>query len=329
MLLERCAPVEEAPLRLADLPTPKPGPGEILVRVEACGVCHTDLHTIEGELGTSCLPIVPGHEVIGVVEELGEGSERFRIGQRVGLAWLGWTCGRCRFCKRGAENLCESARFTGLHLNGGYAEHVKAHEAYGYEIPAGLAPEAAAPFLCAGVIGYRALRMSGIRPGGRLGLYGFGSSAHIAIQIARHWGCEVHVFSRGEDHQAHARQLGACWTGDAKDPPPEKLDSAILFAPAGWIVPYALRALDRGGTLALAGIYMTAIPELDYERDLYYERTVRSVAASTRRDGAELLRLAAEIPIRTEIAPYPLADANRALLALKRRESRGAAVLVP
>jgi len=329
MLLEECAPVKGSPLRLADVPTPIPGPGEILVRVEACGVCHTDLHTVEGELGADCVPVIPGHEVIGLVDALGEGTRRFRPGQRVGLAWLHWTCGQCRFCKRGLENLCESARFTGLDADGGYAEYVRVHEDFAYSIPGGIAPEEAAPLMCAGIIGYRSLRLSDIQPGGRLGLYGFGASAHIAIQVARHWGCEVYVFTRSEDHKAHAHQLGACWTGHARDEPPVKLDSAIIFAPAGWIVPHALRALDRGGTLALAGIYMTPTPELDYERDLYYERTVRSVAASTRRDGEELLRLAAEIPIRTETTTYPLAEANRVLQALKRREIRGAAVLVP
>ncbi len=329
MILERCAPVEAAPLRPAELPTPRPGPHEILVRVLACGVCHTDLHTVEGDLGTDCTPIIPGHETVGVVEELGEGSSRFRVGQRVGLAWLHWACGRCRFCANGQENLCEAARFTGLHANGGYATHTLAHEEFAYELPDGLAAEHAAPLLCAGIIGYRALQLAEVRRGARVGLYGFGASAHIAIQIARHWGCEVYVFTRSNDHKAHARELGAAWTGDAKDTAPCKLDSGVVFAPAGWTVPLALRGLDRGGTLALAGITMTAIPELDYERDLYYERTLRSVTASTRRDGRELLRLAAEIPIHTDTTAYPLTDANRALLALKRRQVRGAAVLIP
>ncbi|HPD17197.1 MAG TPA: zinc-dependent alcohol dehydrogenase family protein [Planctomycetota bacterium] len=329
MLLEKCAPAEEAPLHLVELPAPRPGRGELLVRVLACGVCHTDLHTIEGDLGTDWVPIIPGHEIIGVVEALGEGCERFRIGQRVGLAWLHWACGRCQFCAAGQENLCASARFTGLHANGGYAGQAKAPESFAYAVPDGLEAGQAAPLMCAGIIGYRALALSDIRPGGRLGLYGFGASAHIAIQIARHWGCEVYVFTRGEEHRLHARELGARWVGDAKDVPPEKLDSAIIFAPAGWIIPLGLRALRRGGTLALAGITMTAIPELDYEADLYYERTLRSVTASTRRDGEALLELAAEIPIRTDTSTYPLADANKALLALKLRQVRGAAVLVP
>lgn len=329
MVLEKCAPAEDAPLRLAELPTPRPGPREVLLRVLACGVCHTDLHTVEGDLGTDCVPIVPGHETVGVVEEVGEGSTRFRVGQRVGLAWLHWACGQCRLCKSGLENLCEAARFTGFHANGGYATHAKAHEDFAYELPEGLAAERAAPLLCAGIVGYRSLQLAEVRHGARVGLYGFGASAHIAIQIARHWGCQVYVFTRSDDHKAHARDLGATWTGDAKDTPPSRLDSAVIFAPAGWTIPLALRALNRGGTLALAGITMTAIPELDYERDLYYERTVRSVTASTRRDGTELLRLAAEIPIHTDTTAYPLTDANRVLQALKRREVRGAAVLIP
>ncbi len=329
MVLEKCAPAEDEPLRLAELPTPRPGPREILIRVLACGVCHTDLHTVEGDLGTDFVPIVPGHEIVGVVEEVGEGSKRFRVGQRVGLAWLHWACGQCRACRNGQENLCESARFTGLHAQGGYAAYTKSHEDFAYELPDGLSPEHAAPLLCAGIVGYRALQLAEVRRGSRVGLYGFGASAHIAIQIARHWGCEVYVFTRGDDHKAHARELGAAWTGDAKDSPPSKLDSAVIFAPAGWTVPLALRALERGGTLALAGITMTSIPELDYERDLYYERTLRSVTASTRNDGRELLRLAAEIPIRTDTTAYPLSDANRVLQALKRRDVRGAAVLIP
>jgi propanol-preferring alcohol dehydrogenase len=329
MVLEKCASVEEAPLRMADVPTPAPRGRELLVRVQACGVCHTDLHAVEGELGTDCVPIIPGHEVIGVVEQRGERARRFEIGRRVGVAWLNWTCGGCDHCQRGTENLCKAARFTGFDVDGGYADFLKIHEDFAYAVPEGLDPVEAAPLMCAGIIGYRSLRLSDMRPGGRLGLYGFGASAHIAIQIARHWGCQVCVFSRSEDHRAHARELGACWTGSAEEEPPEKLDSAVIFAPAGKLVPLALRALTRGGTLALAGIYMTAIPELDYEEHLYYERTVRSVTASTRRDGEELLRLAAEIPIRTEATAHPLTEANRVLQALKRSEIRGAAVLVP
>lgn len=329
MVLEKCRPVESEPLRMADIPPPQPGPREILVRVLACGVCHTDLHTVEGDLGVERVPIVPGHEIIGVVEGMGDGCQRFRVGQKVGVAWLHHACGRCRFCTSGRENLCESALFTGFHTNGGYAEFTKVPEDFAYPIPDTMDPEKAAPLMCAGIVGYRALELSDIHRGGRIGLFGFGASAHIAIQVARHWGCEVYVFTRGEDHRRHARDLGAVWVGDAKDTPPQKLDSAIIFAPAGWIVPLALRALGRGGTLALAGITMTSIPELDYERDLYYERTIRTVTASTRRDGETLLSLATAIPIRTDTTPYPLSEANRVLGALKRRQIRGAAVLIP
>lgn len=329
MLLEACRPVEENPLRLAELPKPRPDAGEIVLRVEACGVCHTDLHTVEGEVPPPRLPLIVGHEVVGVVDEVGEGCRRFGPGDRVGLAWLHSTCGECERCERGLENLCENARFTGLDADGGYAELTKAPEAFAYAIPDGFSAVQAAPLLCAGIIGYRSLRLSGLGPGGRLGLYGFGASAHIAIQVARHWGCEVYVFTRSAAHQAHARELGAAWVGEAADEPPRKLDSAILFAPAGAIVPHALRALDRGGTLALAGIFMTAVPELDYGEHLYYERTLRSVTASTRRDGEELLKLAAEIPIHTDTSEHPLGQANDVLQRLKRREGRGAAVLVP
>jgi len=329
MILEACAPAEAAPLRAAEVEIPQPARNELLVRVLACGVCHTDLHTAEGDLGTDCLPVIPGHEVVGVVERAGEGCRRFGPGHRVGVAWLHATCGRCRFCTSGRENLCHDARFTGFHANGGYAEYLTVPEDYAYEMPPALDPVAAAPLLCAGIIGYRALRLSAVRPGQRLGLYGFGASAHIAIQVARHWGCRVYVFTRSSEHKAHARDLGAAWAGDANDEAPEKLDSAIIFAPAGRLVPLALQALDRGGTLALAGIHMTAVPELDYARHLYFERTLRSVTASTRSDGQELLRLAAEIPIRTHTTAHPLAQANAVLLALKRSQIRGAAVLVP
>ncbi|MFW6163241.1 MAG: zinc-dependent alcohol dehydrogenase family protein, partial [Planctomycetota bacterium] len=297
MVLEECQPVAEGPLVEREVPKPEVRQGEVLVRVEACGVCHTDLHTVEGELGTECVPVIPGHEVIGTAEAAGEDVSRFAVGDRVGMAWLHATCGTCEYCQRGDENLCPDARFTGLDTDGGYAEFTRVGEAFAYRVPAGLDPVAAAPLMCAGIIGYRALRLSGIEKGGRLGLYGFGASAHIAIQVARHWGCGVYVFTRSEAHKVHARELGACWTGEAQDRPPEKLHAAIHFAPVGWIVPHALEALDRGGTLALAGIYMTDVPPLNYERHLYYEKTLRSVTASTRCDGEELLRLAADIPI--------------------------------
>lgn len=328
MVLKSPCPVEERPLVWMDVPTPEPGPHELRIRVRACGICHTDLHTVEGELSLPKLPVIPGHQVVGVVEEVGAGVTRFRTGERVGMAWLYATCGQCRFCRKGLENLCEEARFTGYHVDGGYAPYVIGLEDFVYRIPEGFSDEAAAPLLCAGIIGYRALRLSGIERGGRLGLYGFGASAHVAIQVARYWRCRVYVFSRSERHRDLARRLGAVWTGSAKDDPPEKLDSAILFAPAGPLMLDALRVLDKGGTLVLAGIYMTPIPEMDYTAHLYYERTVRSVTASTRRDGEELLQLAGEIPIHTETQQFPLREANEALRRLKEGKINGAGVLV-
>ncbi|OGP71118.1 MAG: alcohol dehydrogenase [Deltaproteobacteria bacterium RBG_13_60_28] len=327
MLLEFPGPVLENPLHLVELPTPMPGPGQVLIRVDYCGICHTDLHTVEGELPLARLPLIPGHQVVGRVVDRGPGVKRLQTGERVGLAWLYHTCGACRFCAEGRENLCEEARFTGLHQDGGYGDMVAAYEDFVYPLPAGFPDPAAAPLLCAGIIGYRALRQSGIQPGGRLGLYGFGASAHIAIQVARYWGCEVLVFTRSPGHQELARQLGAAWVGQAQDTPPGKLDNAIIFAPAGNLVPQALKHLDRGGTMALAGIYMTPIPKLDYDQDLYYEKTVRSVTANTRQDGRELLDLAARIPIIPQVQIFPLEEANRALQLLKAGEIDGAGVL--
>lgn len=327
MVLASFAPVEERPLVLTDVPRPEPGLKHALVRVEHCGVCHTDLHTVEGEIVSPRLPIVPGHQVVGTVAELGPGASRLAPGQRVGLAWLGRTCGECAYCARGDENLCDHALFNGFHLEGGYAEYVLVHEDFAYPIPDGFSGEQAAPLLCAGIIGYRALRLAEAGPGRRVGLYGFGASAHVAIQVLRHWGASVYVFSRSGSHRRLASDLGAIWTGRAGDTPPEKLESAIVFAPAGPLVLEALRALDKGGTLALAGIYMTPIPQMDYEKHLYGERTVRSVTASTRSDGAELLELAARIPIRTTTVSFPLEEANEVLAALKRGEIDGAAVL--
>lgn len=328
MVLRAFGPVEPGPLERCRVPTPEPGVGEILVRISHCGVCHTDLHTVEGELQGVSLPRVPGHEVVGTVAGAGEGtSGRFATGERVGVAWLHSACGKCRFCRSGRENLCPDAVFTGLSADGGYAEYLTVPEAFAYAVPEGFGNAEAAPLLCAGIIGYRALRVSGIRPGGVLGLYGFGASAHIAIQIAKHWGCEVYAFSRSQEHRALARELGATWTGTAQDEPPRKLDAAVIFAPAGSLVPEALRVLDRGGTVALAGITMTPIPELDYGRYLYQERALRSVANATRRDGEELLALAAKIPIRTTVQTFPLAEANQVLKALKEGRITGAAVL--
>ena len=327
MVLEQPAPVESAPLALRDLPIPEPGAGEIRVKVRLCGVCRTDLHVVEGELPPQQPHIVPGHQVVGTVDAQGAGCQRFAPGQRVGIAWLRSTDGTCQFCRRGDENLCAQARFTGYHADGGYADYAVVHEDFAYALPDRIADAEASPLLCAGIIGYRALRRAEIRPGCRLGLYGFGASAHIAIQVARHLGCRVFVMTREARHRHLATTLGAEWVGDANALPPQKLDSAVLFAPAGGLVPTALEALDRGGTLAIAGIYLTQIPPLDYERHLFYERTLRSVTANTRRDGEELLRIAAEIPIRPHTVPFPLADANRALQQLKHDGFEGAAVL--
>ena len=325
MLLAAPAPIEERPLQEADLPLPEPGPHELRIKVHMCGVCHTDLHTVEGDLQLPHLPLVPGHQVVGVVDALGLGVTRFQPGERVGAAWLAWTCGRCDACRRGAENLCEMAQFNGLQ-RGGYAEYMVADASFVYRLPQGFSDALAAPLLCAGIIGYRALRISEVRPGQRLGLYGFGASAHVTIQVARSWGCEVYVFTRGEEHRRHAEELGAVWTGDARDEPPALLDGAIIFAPAGWIVPEALRALRPGGVLALAGITMTDLPPMPYAL-IYGERTLRSVANSTRRDGEELLALAAAIPIRTDVELFPLQEANKVLARVKHGQVRGAAVL--
>jgi propanol-preferring alcohol dehydrogenase len=328
MLLEFPGPVANSPLKLVDLPPPVPGPGQIVIQVSHCAVCHTDLHTVEGELPLERLPVIPGHQVVGRVIDQGPGVLNFQPGDRVGLAWLFKACGSCRFCLSGRENLCESAEFTGLHRDGGYAEQVVAAADFVYRLPDNFPAESAAPLLCAGIIGYRALHLSGIKPGGRLGLYGFGASAHIAIQMARHHGCEVLVFTRSPNHRKLARELGAIWAGQAQDTPPAKLDAAIIFAPAGDLVPEALRVLNRGGTLVLAGVHLSAVPPLDYQQHLYFEKTVRSVTASTRQDGRELLDLAAKIPIRPHVRLFPLAEANQALQLLKRGGIDGAAVLV-
>ena len=322
------APIETAPLRSDSRPTPSPGSDEILVRVSACGVCRTDLHIVEGDLPLVRSPIVPGHQVVGRVEATGTHARRFRLGDRVGIAWLRRTCGVCESCRHGRENLCESAEFTGYHADGGFADYAVAPEAFAYAIPPPFADAEAAPLLCAGIIGYRALKLSEVRPGGRLGIYGFGASAHVTLQVARARGCEVFVCTREPSHRELARRLGATWVGDLGDDMPTKADGTILFAPAGNLVPVALRNLGRGGTLALAGIYMTPVPSLDYERDLFYERSVRSVTANTRADGDELLAEAARIPIRPATTTFPLEDANRALTLLKRGGFAGAGVLL-
>ncbi|MFC2166291.1 zinc-dependent alcohol dehydrogenase family protein, partial [Acidobacteriota bacterium] len=281
MVLRQFVAVEHNPLTLENVPTPEPGPDDILIRVHVCGVCHTDLHTVEGELPDVLLPIIPGHQVVGTVEQTGSNAYRFKTGDRVGVAWLYSTEEECKYAQQGKENLCDNARFTGYHENGGYAEYIKIPEKFAYPIPPEFSDQNAAPLLCAGIIGYRALRLSDIKPGQNLGLIGFGASAHVAIQVAVHWGCHVYVFSRSEDHLALAKDLGAVWTGTSKDNPIEKMDSIVNFTPAGPTVLDGMRLLDKGGTQALAGIYMSPIPEMDYNTYLYHERTLRSVANAT------------------------------------------------
>jgi propanol-preferring alcohol dehydrogenase len=328
MVLHEPKPIEDDPLELQRMPLPEPGPKQVRLTVQVCGICHTDLHTVEGDLELPTAPIIPGHQIVGVVDEAGGDVERYQPGDRVGVPWLYSPCGNCRFCQQGLENLCTDAQFTGLHVNGGYAEAMVVPEDFAYAIPDAFQDTAAAPLLCGGIIGYRALRLSHVEPGKRLGLYGFGSSAHIAIQVARHWGCEVFVFTRSQNHRDLAEALGAVWVGGAEETPPAKMDSSIIFAPAGWLVPEALRVLERGGTLALAGVTMTPIPKMDYDERLYWERSVRSVANFTRQDAQDLLAIAAKIPVETTVDTFSLEQANEALAAMKRSEIDGSGVLV-
>jgi len=325
-LLRAPAAIETNPLEYAEVAALQPKSGEVLVRVRACGVCRTDLHVIEGELPPRKSPVIPGHQVVGIVERQGENTRRFGIGDRVGIAWLHRTDGTCEYCKANAENLCDNPKFTGYSVDGGYAEFIVAPEDFIYAIPAGFPDEQAAPLLCAGIIGFRSLRLSGIKTGGRLGFYGFGAAAHVAIQVARHWNVEVFACTRDVRHQKLALELGAAWAGGTYDEPPKKLDAAIIFAPAGEIVPAALKALKKGGALILGGIHMSPIPSFSYDL-LYQERMIRSVANNTRQDGEDFLRVAAEIPIRTRVQIFPLAEANHALNALKNDAIPGAAVL--
>ncbi len=325
-VLERPAPAGDGPLVLATRPDPVPAPGELLVRVAACAVCRTDLQICEGDIEARRLPVVPGHQAVGTVEALGEGVESWRIGDRAGVAWLAGACGACPRCDAGRENLCESAQFTGWDRDGGYAERLTVRATCAHPLPVALDPVEAAPLLCGGIIGYRALRLSGIEPGGRLGLYGFGASARLALQVARHWGCEVFVATRSERDQQRARDLGAVWAGGTHYSPPAPLDAAVTFAPAGEVVVAALKAVDRGGTVAVNAIHLDRIPEFPYEH-LWWERSLRSVANFTRQDAREFLALAADIPIRTETEVYPLKDANRALADLASGKVEGAAVL--
>jgi propanol-preferring alcohol dehydrogenase len=326
-VLHARGPVESNPLILTDVPVPELQPGEVLVRVHVCGVCRTDLHVIEGELPALKSPVIPGHQVVGVIEQNGPQANRFTAGTRVGVPWLHSTDGTCEYCRAGMENLCESATFTGHTVDGGYAEYVAAPEAFVYRIPDGFADLHAAPLLCAGIIGFRCLRLSGIAPGGTLGLYGFGAAAHVAIQVAKYWGVKVLAFTRDHRHQALALELGAAWAGGGESQAPEKLNAAIIFAPAGELVPAALKNLKRGGTVVLGGIHMSPIPSMSYDDLLYHERAIRSVANNTRKDGEDFLALAAKIPIVTQVQMFPLERANEALNALKNDAIRGAAVL--
>ena len=327
MRLHKPALAEEQPLHLEDISTPQPGPDQVHLRVLVCGVCHTDLHTVEGDIHPAFLPITPGHQVVGVVEALGEDvGGKVKIGDRVGVPWMHQACGECEDCQRGDENLCAEARFTGFDVDGGFAEYMLAQADYVLPIPKTISDEQAAPLLCAGIIGYRSLNKADVEAGERVGLFGFGASAHLAIQVARHWGCEVYVFTRSEEHRRHAGELGAAWVGGAEDTPPILLDRAVIFAPVGWIVPRALEKIRPGGTVAINAIYMSDIPQMPYDL-IYGERTLRSVANSTYQDGVEFLRLAAEIPIEATVQVYGLEDANQALLDMKHSHINGEGVL--
>ncbi len=326
MQLKAPAPIEQKPLQLVELPDPEPGRGEIRLAVKVCGLCHTDLHITEGELTPHQPHIVPGHQIVGVVDHCGAGVSHFKPGDRAGVPWLYHTDQTCHYCRKGTENLCEHARFTGYDVNGGYAQYHIVPEDFAYHLPEGFEDVQAAPLLCAGVIGFRALRLAEVKPGSRVGLYGFGASAHICIQVAHHWGCEVYAFSRGQQHRDLALKLGAKWAGVSGGDLAVKMDSSIIFAPAGGLVIEALKTLDKGGTLALAGIYMSQIPPIDYNL-IYGERTIRSVANSTRQDAIDLLNLAAEIPIHTEVELFELERLNEALGRLKDGSIIGAAAV--
>ncbi len=329
MVLQAPGPADgDGPLRVVDRPDPRPGPGELLLHVAACGVCRTDLQLCEGDLAARRLPVVPGHQIVGRVADVGPEVSGWTAGERAGAMWLAWACGECRHCLTGRENLCERARFTGWDVDGGYAERALVDARHAVRLPESVDDLAAAPLLCGGVIGFRALRLSGIEPGGRLGLYGFGASALLAIQVARHWGCEVYVCTRSDTERERAWRLGAAWVGGYDDRPPVPLDAAITFAPAGEVVLAALRGLDRGGTVAINAIHLDRVPEFPYEQ-LWWERSLQSVANVTRQDAADFMALAAEIPVRTQTEAHPLASANDALRRLRSGEVDGAAVLVP
>jgi alcohol dehydrogenase, propanol-preferring len=328
-VVQRPGPIGTGPLRAIERDVPEPGPAEVRVRVRACGVCRTDLHLAEGDLAPRRSATVPGHEVVGIVDAVGTTAGRFAVGDRIGVAWLRGTCGRCRWCRTGRENLCPDAAFTGWDADGGYAEYALVPEAFAYRLPEALDDVEAAPLLCAGIVGYRALRRAELPPGGRLGIYGFGASAHVVAQVALAQGATVHVLTRSAQARELALELGAASAGAADAAPPEPLDAAVLFAPAGELVPVAMRALDQGGTLAVAGIHLSDVPSLNYAAELFREKQLRSVTANTRADGEEFLRLAAALHVRPHVQPRPLAEADRALADLAADKITGAAVLVP
>lgn len=327
MVLNKQSAIENNPLIYKDLPIPEPTSNQVQIKINACGICHTDLHIVEGDIPAPKLPLVPGHQIVGIISKIGTNVTKLKIGDKVGVPWLNFTCGQCHYCNNNLENLCDNIKFTGYNVDGGYAEYSIVDEKFTYLLPKGFPDLQLAPLLCGGIIGYRALKLSEIKKGGRLGLFGFGASAHIAIQIAKYWDCEVYVFTRSNEHKKLAEKLGAIWTGSSKDKPPKKIDSAVIFAPAGELVIDALGVLRKGGTMSLAGIYMTPIPEIDYNTLLYYERTIRSVANSTRQDAIDLISLAAQIPIQTKVQTFSLYETNKALQLLKKSEINGAGVL--
>lgn len=328
MVLNRSADIDDAPLTLQTVEDPHPARGEVRIAVRVCAVCRTDLHVIEGDLPTERRPVIPGHQVVGIVDEVGEGCARLSPGDRVGIAWLRSTDGTCRFCRTGRENLCAASRYTGYHSDGGYAEYATVPEAFAYPLPEAFDEVASSPLLCGGLIGYRALKRAGVPDGGRLLLVGFGSSAHIVLQLALHRGYQTFVVTRSENHVRLAREMGAAWAGADMEELPDRMDSAILFAPTGRLVPPVMTALDRGGVLSIAGIHLTDVPSLNYERHLFYDKEIRSVAANTRVDGRELLAEAAEAGVQPHVQTYPLAEANTALQDMKHSRSEGTGVLL-
>lgn len=327
-LLYSPARIEDAPLKLEEIPVPAPSAGEVLIKVTVCGVCRTDLHIVEGELVPPSYPVVPGHQCVGHVFAKGRGCKRFDVGDRIGIAWLRGTCKTCWFCSNGQENLCAGSLYSGFHAHGGYTEYAVIDENYAYRLPEGYSDQEAAPLLCAGIIGYRALKRSQLPDKGKLLIYGFGSSAHITCQIALGRGAQVFVATRAAKHRALAKELGAAWCGDAFDLPPERVDSAIIFAPIGDLVPAALSALRPGGTVALAGIHMSDIPALNYQKHIFHEKTLQSVEANTRADGTEFLAEASKVGVKVSVLPFDFKDANQALLKLKNDAFEGSAVLV-